>query len=440
MSGERQERPGTRPGLLHVAVLGGYGLIGSAIMRRLSAEGHRVTGIGRSATAARRGPGNAWQIFDIGAQTVDGWREALRGVDVVVNASGALQDGARDDLTAIHEVALARLGEALTGGETRIVQISAAGVEAEASTEFFRSKARGEAALRAACPDAIVLRPTLVLAPAAYGGTALLRAGAALPLVLPKLLPESRIQCVHVDDLAGAVLDAVEGRMAQGSTLDLTGADTVSLPELLRRTRDWLGFEAARVEFPVPGWLLRLLSFGADMAGLLGWRSPLRSTALTVLADGVRGDADALPRPCRSLDAIFESLPATVQDRWFARLWTLFPLAVLILSGFWLASGVIGFAKQSAAAEVLTSRGWADAGALWAVRIGAVIDIALGALILWRPAMKTAALGMVAVSLGYLGAGTLAAPDLWADPLGPFVKVIPGIGLALFVLAVADER
>ena len=440
MSGEEQGRPGSRPGLLHVAVLGGYGLIGSAIVRRLIAEGHRVTGIGRSGAAARRGPGKDWRIFDIGTQSVEGWREALRGVDVVVNASGALQDGARDDLTAIHETALARIGEALAGSKTRIVQISASGVDAGASTEFFRSKARGEAALQSACPDAIILRPTLVLAPAAYGGTALLRAGAGLPWVLPRLLPEAQIQCVHVDDLAGAVVEAVEGRIAPGLVLDVTGADVVSLPELLRRTRDWLGFAEARAEVPVPRWLLRLLAAGADIAGHLGWRSPLRSTALAVLADDVRGEPHALPRPCRSLDAIFESLPATVQDRWFARLWTLFPLAVLILSGFWVASGVIGLAHQSAAADVLTSRGWDETIALWAVRIGGVIDIALGLLILWRPAVKAAALGMVAVSLAYIGAGTLSAPDLWADPLGPFVKVIPGIGLALFVLAVAEER
>ena len=44
------------------------------------------------------------------------------------------------------------------------------------------------------------------------------------------------------------------------------------------------------------------------------------------------------------------------------------------------------------------------------------------------------------VSLAYLIGGTLAAPDLWADPLGPLVKVLPGISLALFVLAFADER
>lgn len=55
--------------------------------------------------------------------SVEGWKITLREADVVVNASGALQDGLRDDLRAIHETALARIGEALAGSETLFVQI-----------------------------------------------------------------------------------------------------------------------------------------------------------------------------------------------------------------------------------------------------------------------------------------------------------------------------
>ena len=197
---------GTQPsGVLSVMVLGGYGLIGSAVMRRLQAVGHRVVGVGRLQAAAAQTPFDEWRLFDIGMRSVADWRQNLQDIDVVVNASGALQDGARDDLVSVHETALRNLGEALAGTSKRIVQISAAGVSEDASTEFFRSKARGEAALRKSGASYVILRPTLVLAPTAYGGTALLRAGAALPLILPRVLPEAQIQCVHVDDLAPAL-------------------------------------------------------------------------------------------------------------------------------------------------------------------------------------------------------------------------------------------
>ena len=71
---------------------------------------------------------------------------------------------------------------------------------------------------------------------------------------------------------------------------------------------------------------------------------------------------------------------------------------------------------------------------------GAVADIALGLAILCKPWTRTAALGMAALSVLYLAGGLVFAPDLWADPLGPMVKVLPGIMLALLVWLTTDER
>lgn len=438
-----QNRPGDPPGLLHVVVLGAYGLIGAAIVRRLKSQGHRVTAIGRSAKPGRP-DADAWRFFDIGQQSVDGWRDALARADVVVNASGALQDGARDNLTAIHETALERLSAALQGTSTRVVQISAAGVSEQATTEFFRSKARGEAALIASGVETTILRPTLVIAPTAYGGTALLRAAASLPWVLPRVLPKTPIQCVHIDDLTEAVVAAVEDRLSNTAPIDVTGPEPLSLPDLLIRMRHWLGFDDAKLALPVPAFAMRTLSAGADLAGRLGWRAPLRTTAVTVLRDGVTGDPDALPRagghPCLSIDETFRTLPATTQDRWFARAFLLLPVAILTLSLFWIASGVIALWQLSAATDVLVARGMAVGPAFATVIGGALLDIALGTAVVFRRWAKPACVGMILLSLSYLAGGTLYAPDLWADPLGPLVKVIPTIVLTLFTLAFLDDR
>lgn len=59
-------------------------------------------------------------------------------VDVVVNAAGALQDGARDGLAAIHVTTVARLVEATKDSPLRIVQISAAFGQKRAATKYWR--------------------------------------------------------------------------------------------------------------------------------------------------------------------------------------------------------------------------------------------------------------------------------------------------------------
>ena len=64
----------------------------------------------------------------------------------------------------------------------------------------------------------------------------------------------------------------------------------------------------------------------------------------------------------------------------------------------------------------------------------------LGLAVVWRASVAWAAKGMIAVTLLYLLAATMVAPDLWLDPLGPLVKAIPAMVLALVVLAWEGDR
>ncbi len=122
---------------LRILVLGGNGLIGLAIIRRLHAAGHEVIGLARSAkSAARLFPHCAWRPADIAAlRSAQDWLPLLVNVDVVVNASGALQDSARDNLEQIHYTAIAALvGACESIAGIRLVQISAPGAAANATT------------------------------------------------------------------------------------------------------------------------------------------------------------------------------------------------------------------------------------------------------------------------------------------------------------------
>ncbi|TIN19534.1 MAG: nucleoside-diphosphate sugar epimerase, partial [Mesorhizobium sp.] len=46
----------------------------------------------------------------------------------------------------------------------------------------------------------------------------------------------------------------------------------------------------------------------------------------------------------------------------------------------------------------------------------------------------------IALSLFYLVVGTFLRPDLWNEPLGPFLKVLPIIVLHFVALAILEER
>lgn len=426
-------------------VLGAYGFIGAACVRALQEAGYSVCGVGRSAATAQKIlPDIVWVIHDIARATVNDWKEVFSDADIVVNASGALQDGARDNLTAIHETAVGNMCEALEGTTTKFIQISAAGVSEEAPTEFFRSKARGDARVMVSDLDWVVLRPVLVLGAQAYGGTALLRAAAAVPLVGPKIYPNARVQTIHVEDLARAVVQVAQGGLGHRFVADLTEEGWQTFSALTARLRKWLGYPSWRMQVPIPGWMLNMSGKCADALGWLGWRSPLRTNALLSLKDGITGDPvvwkDLGGRPIGSLEETLNRMPATVQERSFARLYLMLPLAVGCLSVFWLLSGLFGLISFGAAKAVLTDQGVSGGLSALAVLGGSAMDLVLGVAVLFRRWAKTACLGMIAVSLGYLAAGTLLTPHLWADPLGVFVKVLPAMMLALLVALVQEDR
>ena len=111
-----------------------------------------------------------------------------------------------------------------------------------------------------------------------------------------------------------------------------------------------------------------------------------------------------------------------------------------MLSIFWLVSGLVGFVRQDAAADILISRGLSQEMALDMVLAGSVADILVGVAVLVRSLARPALMAMFAITLLYMAAATALAPDLWLDPLGAMVKAVPVLGLVLVALAILEER
>jgi uncharacterized protein YbjT (DUF2867 family) len=429
---------------MKILILGATGFIGSTVAARLLGDGHAVAGLSRNPAKARiRQPSIAWIKADLAVMTEPtAWRQILDGCDIVVNSAGALQDGLSDDLSAVQERAMLALYAAAKDADLKLlVQISARTDGAGSDRPFLATKRNADRALVASGVPHVILRPALVIGRNAHGGTALLRALAALPLVVPIAHASSPVETVAVDDVAAAVSAAVAGRLPPGGDIDLAADEALTLADLVGLHRRWLGLPAAPV-VPIPGALARPVTWLADLAGRLGWRSPLRSTAMAVMSEGVvsrgREDADAGFRLATAAETLTAN-PSAVQDLWFARLYLLKAAMIGGLSLFWLLSGLVPLlAPVAAAAHFLPYMPEATAIGL---TIGTcLLDIALALAVLLRPLSRIALYGMIGTTLAYLAGGTLLEPSLWLDPLGPLVKTIPSILLTLATLAILEER
>lgn len=434
------------PDAKRILILGAYGLIGSAIARRLTAAGHLVTGLGRDPVAARKVlPNISWQIADVaGLLDPNSWGAHLQDIDVVINCTGALQDGHQDDLEALHHHAVAALSKACASCDAQLIQISAVGATPEARTDFLSSKSRGDAAIKASGCRYQILRPGLVLSETAYGGTAMLRMLAAVPVIQPLAFADAPIQTVSTNDLASAVHYAVSGDVPNGFEGDLVEPTPRPLGEIVAQMRHWLGFPRATRQLHMPRPILAVLIAAADGLSHLGWRSPLRRNAVTVLQDGVTGDptpwANLGLMPVAALKDTLASMPARAEDRMSARISLVMPLLVATLSLFWLVSGLIGLFYATPAARVLQDVGWPYPLAVSSVVFWAIVDMVLGVAILFRKHSAMACWAMIAVSAIYLMASSLVTPHLWGDPLGPLVKILPAMALALVARITLETR
>jgi uncharacterized protein YbjT (DUF2867 family) len=432
------------PDRISILVLGATGFIGSVVAERLRSEAHAVTGLGRNLDRAKnQHPDIRWLKADLGdLGAAADWAPLLAGQDIVINCAGALQDGPHDDLAASQERAmLALYAAAGRAGIRLIVQISANTADAGAETSFLSTKRAADGALASSGVPHVILRPALVIGRNAFGGTALLRAFAALPGAIPIAYADNPVATVSVDDVAACVAKAVAGMIPADGDYDLAATEVLRFRDLVALHRAWLGLPPARI-LPLPGFFSRPVGALADLAGRLGWRSPLRSTAMAVMAGGVSpGRQKTLPADMTLMTAAqtLARHPAGVQDVWFARLYLLKPLIVVILSAFWLLSGLVPLLDPARAAAFLQPF-MPAAAAFLATVFTCALDIALGLAVLYRPWARRALLGMLAVSATYLAGGTILTPELWLDPLGPFVKVLPSMVLAGVAIAILEER
>ncbi|WP_182083844.1 SDR family oxidoreductase [Aureimonas sp. ME7] len=439
------------PAKPRIAVLGASGLIGEMLCTELSREGHEVVPVARSFTqrqlAAFEGRAVLFPLVDADAPGLAA--EFIRiAPDLVVNCVGVLQDTAGSAAADVHEGFVSRLLGAMEElAPALLVHVSVPGDAAEDRTSFSRTKRAGEAAIARSAIAHAILRPGFVLTHVPYGGSALMRALATLPVALPEALAERPFAVTDGRDIARTVAFlAAEwraGRRDFRQTWDVMEREASSVGTVLQALRHQLGGPAPRL--PAPGRLLDWAGRAGDLASRLGWRPPVRSTAIAEMRRGVRGDPSAwmratglvpLPGP-----AVVGRLGSGVQDLWFARLYLLKALVIATLALFWIVSGAIAISVAfDAASGILVDHGFSRPLADAVTVLTSLMDISIGVLIAHRRSCRLGLAAGVALSLFYMAMAAVVTPAMWVEPLGALVKTGPAIVLMIVAFATWEDR
>lgn len=249
--------PETEPLLLtpsrlrRVLVVGASGFVGRHLLGRLVSRGHEVRAACREPPPEdARLPGVEWRAADISRPAdVEGLAEEC---DVTVHVA-AVRDGSRE--AAVEGVHVAGtenlLREARNSGCRRMVFASVLGAAPDAG-EFFRAKHLGELAVRESGLEFVIFRPSVIFGPGDHF-TARLAAWVRRLPVIP--VPENRrlrVQPVSVEDVADALLQAVEREDVVGRAFELLGPDPLGMSDLVRAVAEALRLRRLVLPFPHP--------------------------------------------------------------------------------------------------------------------------------------------------------------------------------------------
>lgn len=414
---------------MRILVCGASGFIGSALTQALRRAGHTVI------RGVRRAVGTDDLAIDYATDTDPAvWLPRLAGIDAVVNAIGIIAERPGSRFVDLHQRApIALFRACATAGVRRVVQISALGADT-GDTGYFRTKFAADTALMQLPLDWQILRPSLV-----YGengaSAAAFRRLASLPVIaLPALPPSARFQPVHIDDLAAAVVTALQAGTPSRQCIACVGATSHSLRAMIAAYREAFGLGPAL-------WL----SIPRSVMGLTAWIAgfvpglPLNPETWRMLQQGSAADAAGFERLLghqpRGLDQFIRGADAERLGARALREWQL-PLLRISLAAVWFAAALVSvfIHPQEDSLAMLARAGLTGTPALLALYGSAALDFALGLATLLRPGRSTW-VAQAMLILAYTLIIAFALPEWLSHPFGPIVKNLPMLAILAVLMA-----
>lgn len=265
-----------------VTVFGASGFIGRHVVQRLAARGYLVRAAVRNPNDALflKPMGDVGQITPVQANIRNeaSVRAAVDGADMVINLVAVLYQSGKQRFDTLHVAGAEAIAKAAkAAGCKRLVHISALGADKLAPSRYGQTKAAGEEAVRAAFPDAVILRPSVVFGPGdgffcRFADMSLLSPflpvfGCSRPRMKDGKLEicgsgGTKFQPVYVGDVADAVMKGVEDAATRGKTYELAGPRVYSFAEVMRLVM--AETNRRRLLLPIPFWVGSIIGFFAE--------------------------------------------------------------------------------------------------------------------------------------------------------------------------------
>ena len=250
-----------------VTVFGGTGFLGRRVVRHLR-DGEF------SVRIASRHPERGEKLFGADhprLQSVDAnvhddrsVADALAGAYGVVNAVSLYVEHGRETFHSVHVESAQRVAaQAHRAGVKRLVHVSGIGSNAASPSLYIRKRGEGELAVRAAFPDATLVRPAVMFGPDDAFLTTILKLLRRFPIYPMFGRGLTRLQPAYVDDVAKAIAIVLQRTETHAITYECGGPRVYSYLEFLRAVAHEAGLRPLLIPLPFGAW--HALAWASEM-------------------------------------------------------------------------------------------------------------------------------------------------------------------------------
>lgn len=278
---------------MKVFLTGGTGFVGKNILRQLLLEGHSVRALVRE-------PDQATALVREGVELVAGdvatgtkLELGMHDCDAVIHLVGIIVEKGKNTFEQVHHIGTRHVVEAAKRkGIQRFVHMSALGARADGPAQYQVTKWRGEEEVRKSGIPYCILRPSLIFGPGDGFVTQMMQTMRTAPIFRP--VPGDgtpKFRPVFIDDVATCFVKALTADAATNQTIELGGADQLTLNQVLQEIARCADVHKPAVHIPMP-----LMMAGAAVLQTVLPNPPVTVDQLRMLREGSACDIAQMMR------------------------------------------------------------------------------------------------------------------------------------------------
>ena len=236
-------------------ILGGGGFIGRYLVRNLTKKNYRCIISTRKAfekgyLKTQATPG-AIELVDWNSNNFSELKESIKNSDIVINLIGILYETRKQKFYNIHSKIPEVIAKICSENDVKkFIHISAIGANENSKSLYQKSKYQGEVKALNNFKNTVILRPSVVCG-TEDNFTNLFSKLSILP-VIPVVGINYKFQPILVNDVADAIVQAIEMKGNEGKIYEIGGPKVISFGDMVKSILKTINKKRFVVPMPMP--------------------------------------------------------------------------------------------------------------------------------------------------------------------------------------------